>query len=51
MPQAPRDRAKSVRSRLSVLLALLLLVLRIGTNDHDFTMATNDFALLAHRLD
>lgn len=32
-------------------LSLLLLMLRIGTDDHDFASATNDFALLAHGLD
>ena len=32
------------------LLALSLLMLRIWANDHDFTMTTNNLALLAHRL-
>ena len=29
-------------------LTLLLLVLRIGADDHHASVATNDFALLAH---
>ena len=36
---------------LHLFLSLLLLMLGIGTNDHYFSMTTNDFALLAHRLD
>ena len=31
-------------------LTLSLLMLRVGANDHNLAVATNDLALLAHRL-
>ena len=34
----------------SNVLTLSLLMLRVGTNDHNFAVSANDLALFAHRL-